>query len=1832
MTVGDRIRPAAFRAPGTAVGRFRAVTGLPLAALAAGAAAAAALAALRAGGPAFALAAAGLAVLAVSLAALGRSGRLPPPLELAADLLVVGLLALAAGPEVRIWQAPGTFAALVRLSGMGAGILTLVYLAARMFGAGGGRLRPLAALAAPLLFNWLFALASPGFVNRLGAFAGAGALGPQAVLIAGRVIVLVVFNEAVAFLVCWLTSGRRLKDVRVHGLLVAAALLAAATPEVASLGSSTALAAWPRPLAAAAALAATAVSLAGLWAQTYLMTGLLMEAVNGKPPTWYWGRAHLGAGLAKGAIYGAVFMAFVQVLSLVGSDPVILAFLAANRLPAALVLGAAAFPFVRTVVESFDGSEPFLLRLARNSAAGLEYVRGALIGLGLLLALDQDLTRAGPLLRFGWGCALGAGAYAGVDLLKDFFDLARGYRMRLQTGRPYLAKMLMGAFAGGAIAWYFDALQAATVLAKFHQYAAIANPGAGLPVTDYVIYPLFSKWGATDLGQVVGGSRLLYNEALSGVINWSLAAPLFGVNLVFMNALFTRSLAPVRGLFSRQGLAGVAEQTIRVQRWGLWMAPIIYSFLRLAPIPTWYNQDGAVRTLVASYKSLTMATEAFRAWSLSVFVTLLASDWFRVLIWFDHMGLRVATLVNMSFTGGDALDEKTSRFMGHSARSRVIPEGLRRFATWAPLLIPFYIPRGADWDYAWSTAEAAQKAAGTPAWPPSVLVGAGILACALALGLASGRRRGAKAAPEVFTLANGLATLSLDACGRGNLRAVSETRHGQALDLTRRPVDDLNPAGLFFYLREATEEGGERAWSLGASPAGAAGASVSVEKIGRDRLRLVSTAYGVRTEAEVILADHEPLAVWRVRLTNLEARARRLELTSYREWIINDHALAVRHPAYNRLHVGTTFVGALGAVLAVNRVLANGARRPGRHLSHLTAFHAAAGASDGVRLVGYEDSRPGFLGRGTLAAPDALGLPLRPLEDEGRAYTFDPLASLRFELDLPAGGSVEAVFLDGCAPDELTAARRIAAVLHLPLPGEAELAAVLARPRVPSDGPRRPERARPGPRHSFSADGLTLTMAADTPRPWSHLLANPLGCGAVVSNDGDIYSFAANSQQNGLTPPTRDNVPAQVPGQVLYLRNSADGSILTPGFVPRREGLAGCDLVCGPGWATLRRRAGAVELTMTVCVLPEAPLEVRLVTVRNSGPAPAGFLVTNYSQMMLAEAPEDTRGRLKARFEPEIGAHVFENPDNDFLKGEAFVVLGLPLIAEETVRARFLGGRGRNLDLPFMVEHGRPDPEQAAGDGWTVSAQCGRIAVPAGGETRFVVILGQASRLADAARMIQTLREPEAAASAIARAKAWWLDRISGVHLETDRPEFDRLVNVWLPYQVLVSRLWGRTGPHQRSGGFGFRDQLQDVLPFCLIDPALARGQILLHGAQQFFSGDVLQWFHYSWEGKTGLGARNRASDPALWLPYVVSNYVEATDDLSILSEPLPFIEDKAIPRGHEGIMFAPRRARDTASLYVHCRRAVDRTLSRLGAHGLPLIGTGDWNDGLSEVGVRGRGESVWLGFFLFDVLNRLAGLAGRLGEAADESRWREAAGHLGEALAAMWRGERFVRAITDKGEELIFADALTAAWPVISDAAEPEIGATALTAALRDLERDQLIVLLAPPFDEASEPYPGRIASYPPGVRENGGQYSHGASWLVDALARLGDLAAAAGETSAAADWRAKAAEAWLKISPLGRTTPEEFERYGLPPHQQAADIYFGPGYEGRGGWSWYTGAAGRMLLAAYALFSIRFENGRLVPADDRFVPRGGLTLKRLAVPGAVLAAPGARGPGEVN
>ena len=1787
------------------------------------------------------------AILAVPLAAgcgagalvLARSlARLPNrATAVACDLVVLALFALARDPAFKVWQLPTRWSDVLGMTPTGSTVSTLIYVAAGMaLIVESGRdlvLRErLPLLFLPLLANLALSLGNGGMMHDLGSAWTLGIALPEPVdLVAGRWLVLFVFCETVLGTFRFLVAGRAARDWRFHALLLGASLHAVMAPHIADLPV---IVAGVPALGTLVAIGAAAAAQSGLWAIVYIVTGLAIDALNGVPPTYATAFGQWRSGATKGLIYGGIFIAIVLVGAAVLSLPGLVPLADAFPYGPGLVGGALLFPLALTVISSADGTPPFYGRLVANYRNPRLYLRGGLIGLGIALAFATGMPDETGITRFVAGVALGALAYAGIDLAWDAAETARGRRVVMAEWQVYALGAMLGGVVAGAIAWYFDAPQIGVVATKFWSYADLGYAHSGRQIEPFTIYPLFNKYGTIDLGPSGGGVRLFFNESLSGVINWGIAAPLFSINFFVLAAVFQRSLAPLKQLVSAKGFEGLVEQAVRVLRWGLWMAPVINSFLRQSPDPAWYNQDGAVRTGAATIGNLFLPAGSFKDWSVTVFTGLLAYDWLRVLIWFDHMGLRVATLVNLTFIGGDRLDEAAARFTGHAGRTRVIPEGIRRFATWAPLLIPFYIPHGPDWDRAWTGAEAIGKT-----HPPVegavwsvvavyalALFGAGLAFRAIARRWNGARPSGAPvrpgtparllAGPKLFGLANGCMTTEIGVDGRGFTAVTAMVRQSHAIDITRQPLDPLDLRGPFLFLRDAPGDTASpsRPWSLGFEPMRRAGPDYEVSQPDPATIVLRNSADGIRAEANVSLAEGEPLEWTRVVLTNTGDRPRRLAVTSYRELAVHELGAYLRDPDFNAMHVESWFVSALGAVLARNRLL----RDPATHrMSHETLFHAVRQGA-GVELLGYEDSRTRFIGPGGLRDPRGLGPDgRRAVDDEGSLYTFDPAASLTVAVEVPAKGRIEILFVTGRARNEWEAALTLAHAFDRPALDAMAFRLLLRKKRLIAPGPALPASTWP---FRFETD-TRLVLTPATPRPWAHVLANPTGFGTVVSNEGEIHTFKGNERQNAITPFRLESGATLLPGQMIAVVDLATGEADAAGFVPFRRPDAVHTVEYRLGAATFTNRRGDLELALTVFVFSDAPADVRILTIRNHGAGTKRFRVVPYMEIALDQSPGDSLGIIDAVRDEGTEALLFNNPHNDFQGGWAFAATSLTAAMTETVRTRFLGSRGRDLSDAVMVETGWPDSAQED-DGRRVAAFAGEVEVPAGGSVDVSVVLGQFATRREALTAASHLRDPAAARAALKATEAWWAERIGAIRIETDDPAFDRLVNHWLPYQSLASRLWGRTGPNQRGGAFGFRDQLQDVLPFLFFDPSLTRRQIVIHSGVQFPEGDVFKWWHLAADGRVGLGQRTRASDPHLWLPYVLTRYVEATGDWSVLDERQPYLDGAHVPDGAMDLLLAPRLSRETGDVYDHCVRAIRYTMERMGAHGLPLIGTGDWNDGIDAAGPAGRGEGTWLACFFFDIVTRFAAVADRRENRSAGDRYRAEAERLAAAIDGVWTGDHYVFDFVDDGRPLDPPSIMAAAWPVLSGAAPLDRGRQALEHGLGALERPDRILLVTPPFDEESDPYPGRIADYPPGVRENGGQYSHGASWAVDAWVAVAGRARDGGDPDGARDAMARAVRCWRAISPLGKTEGDQLGIYGLAPHQQPADIYDGASYGGRGGWSWYTGSAARMLSAAYAILGLRMANGHIHIPDDLSTPRGDLVIKRIWVKGQLREA----------
>jgi cyclic beta-1,2-glucan synthetase len=1726
----------------------------------------------------------------------GLTGRHLTAVEAFQDVLASGALAASAS-AMGVLQAPTAWSQALLLSAIVAAAITVLYHAVNAYrlAKDGEHLTPVGGaliVGMPFAIGWLTVLQSPALLESLGSaltlYAGAS---PVVLDVVARVAVVFLFNAVSVNGISLATRHAPVRSLRAHGtlLLVAAAVVAA--PWVAGFASGSTVAAWPLAARLAAVLLGTMISQAFLWAQVYLTTGLILDAIRSRPPT----RGRLWAnpveGMKKAMVYSGVFMGLIHGSALLWSVEAIQELARAYPLVLAAILGALAYPLAKTLIETFDGSQKFFRRAASSYGNLVLYARGTVVGLGVGYGVVFTISDAPMATRVGLGLLVGVGASAGVSLVRDLLNSMHN-RGRVQSWRVYAVSALLGGFIGAALGFYFDATQVLVVARKYQEYLAI-----GLEARDYIEYPLVSKWGMINVGVVTGGVSLLFAEALAGVISWSIPAWMFAINRTFMAAYFRRESEPIRALFRRDGMVLLVQNMIEVLRWGLWMSPIIRSFLRPMADPTWYNQDGALRTVWAIFQDLTLTPEAFREWSLMVFIYLLAFDAVRILIWIDHMGLRVATLVNLSFLGMDRLDCRLARWLGPAATARCIPEAVKRFTTWAPLLIPFYIPRGAEWDRAWAESQAIEQARGEgglvallAGLPPiaqlAALVGVALAASALFrwihwLGERRGGNRGG-----ALTIDN--AAYEVVAGQAGDIHSNTMERD---YDVSRRSYDLLDPVGraLFLVDAAASPDSPRRAWPLVGNYPAEIAPPARIEH-GDGTLEIEHFHEGIRTQIEIALPDDgDPAELWTITLANPSGVARDLRLAVYLEWVLNRRDDDRGHTQYNRLFAEMEYLADVNAIIAWDK--------------HSNAFGLLAAAQP---VEGFLTSRIDFIGRArSLWQPRALEtLDFSPAIDTDGHATLDPIGSLLLRVPLGADSRTQVRLLIGLTESREEAIELIAR--HLGRAGAADIA---PRRRKLEHSIRHGE-IPPGaaqPYAEYVDDGRQLRVHTPfTPRPFDHTMSNTLGHVTVVTNRGLHTSSSVNSQQNRITPDWSDTVTREVPGEAIYLYEAERQKWYSPTFEPLRDPDARYEVdFSRDGTATYRMQCEGLATELTVFVPPDEPAGIYLLTLHNESDVPRRIVVAPYFQIVLANQPEYT-GRVATGYDRELGALFFENRRNAYRYGPAFASMSEPLEVVATRRGAFMG-RHRSPSHPYMVEHGQPDAANIDDDR-PVAAMLASIELPPRGALTISIVLGQADDRATAEAVVRRFRDVGRARASLEQTRNWWRGLGETVEVTTDHAEFDAYLP-WLVYQALAERIWARRGFYQASGAYGFRDQLQDSINLMWVEPQLARQQILLHSAQQFLEGDVVHWFHRLQDGRTGFVGRTHASDNPLWLAWAVAEYVGATGDESILDEMTPYLESEQpfepLPSGKHGIGFDPLRSAHTDTVFRHAMKAIDLVLDRrMGAHGLPLMGTGDWNDGLDEIGSQGRGESVWLGFFLVYVVDRLLPVIEQRDGPQRAAHYRQRLASLHADLEATWRDDRYLRAIHDDGTEIGVAgsgiweiDALTAAWAVMAGV-NPKRARTVFDTALRVLEHEKTILLGWPPLRDDTEPYLGRSSRYPEGVRENG-MYCHGVQWLVGAARILANQCEAVGETDDAKRYRDAAWRLWLKISPLPHAVEGEIEIYGGQPNKQAADMIttFDPG---RMIWNGYTGAAGWMFRQAIeAVLGGRLRNNGMVGED---------------------------------
>ncbi|MFO0841099.1 MAG: glucoamylase family protein [Gemmataceae bacterium] len=705
------------------------------------------------------------------------------------------------------------------------------------------------------------------------------------------------------------------------------------------------------------------------------------------------------------------------------------------------------------------------------------------------------------------------------------------------------------------------------------------------------------------------------------------------------------------------------------------------------------------------------------------------------------------------------------------------------------------------------------------------------------------------------------------------------------------------------------------------------------------------------------------------------------------------------------------------------------------------------------------------------------------------------------------------------------------------------------------------------PPPSASGNGTARAKAATPPAPWANVVANET-FGFLVSDSGSGYTWSVNAQLNRLTPWRNDPVSDE-PGEAVYLADEDTGEVWTPTPLPRAGGPTA--VRHGIGYTVFEQRRARLDQELTFFVPPDEPVKLIRLRLRNRRTRAVRLAVTFYAEWVLGRHRDDGARFIVTRQDEETGALLATNAFNsDFAPAVAFTDVNRRPRTLTGDRAEFLGRNGSLADPEALHR------VELSGHVGAALDPCAALQTPielqAGEEAEVTFLLGQAPDVAAARRIVHRYRDPAAVEAALAAVRQRWDEILGAVRVRTPDPAFDLLVNHWLVYQALSCRVWGRTGFYQSGGAYGFRDQLQDVMALVHALPGEARKQLLRAARHQFVEGDVQHW----WHPPVGRGVRTRFSDDFLWLPFVACYYVQATGDWSVLDEKAPFLVAPPLnPDEHE--VYGPARvSEETATLYEHCRRSLDHGW-KLGPHGLPLMGTGDWNDGMNLVGAGGKGESVWVAWFQIACLRAFAEVSQR--RDPDRTRLcRERAEQLRQAVEAQaWDGEWYRRAYFDDGTPLgskqndeCRIDSIAQSWAVLSGVAEPGRAEAAVNAAVEQLVRkdDRLALLFAPPFDQGSL-NPGYIKGYPPGIRENGGQYTHAATWLVIALARLG-----------------RGDEAYALFDLLNpvrhATTPADVARYRVEPYVVAADVYSEPPHVGRGGWTWYTGSASWLYQAA--------------------------------------------------
>lgn len=1066
-----------------------------------------------------------------------------------------------------------------------------------------------------------------------------------------------------------------------------------------------------------------------------------------------------------------------------------------------------------------------------------------------------------------------------------------------------------------------------------------------------------------------------------------------------------------------------------------------------------------------------------------------------------------------------------------------------------------------------------------------------------------------------------------------NARASGFSAYGNYLVNTWTPDSVEEAGGWYIYLRDLNQ--GDF-WTASSAPvpgqsAGQLHSEAGVASIRREHR-------GIASRVDVCLADDAPLELRRVELSNTGPGTRHIEITSYIEVVLNEPAAHAGHPAFSKLFVQTEWHAQASALLARRRPRGNAEMHP-----------CLAMALLGGAVTEWETDRARFIGRGRDGSHPVAMTQAGALSGT-TGSVLDPALALRTTITLAPGESTTVYFALGAAPDRgqlLQAAaswsapdaaarfarsRESQETLEQALDGEhgklwqqltqGQLTPVHQIGTLPARAVSRPCAAAPLPQPAlqfangyggFSADGTEYVIQLPhqgeagltlPPMPWTNVLANPQ-CGLLVSEKGAGAMWAGNSREHRLTPWRNDPI-SDAHDDAWYVRDDDSGSFWSPlpGPAPAQ---ADYEVRHGWGYSTWHLNAHGLEQEVCMFVPQDDPLRVVRLRLKNTGTQHRRLSLYSYNRWVLGVTPEATQASLQTGFDSAAVALYARNPEaGEFAPGTAFAAVdATQRVSWAADRRMFLGQPG-SMSNPEAVRDGGPLNH-------AIGAQpCAALHVAldlSPGEVREVsFFVGEVGDAAELAPLLARYRAPGAVEAALAQVRKFWRDTVGGMHIETPAPEIDLMVNGWLPYQNLACRMWGRTAFYQSGGAYGFRDQLQDAASLIYLRPDLTRRQILTNAAHQFVEGDVLHW----WHPPLSKGMRTRFADDLLWLPYLTAYYIAVTGDAAVLSEQARFVKAEFLEPDEDERFLVPEDSGTSAEVYEHCCRAIDRSLTK-GVHGIPLFGCGDWNDGMSRVGREGKGESVWMGFFLYTILGDFLPWCDARGDADRAQRYRTFRAELLQSLNdAGWDGDWYRRAWYDNGAPLgskasdeCQIDALAQAWAVMSGVASPERAQKALDALEQHLisDQDKLIRLLTPAFENTPND-PGYIKGYVAGVRENGGQYTHAALWVVKAMAMAGR--------------RDRAAELLRMLSPVSHSSSTaDADRYKVEPYVIAADIYGVAPHVGRGGWTWYTGSAGWMYrVAVESLLGFSLEGGntlRVAPCIPDSWP--GFTLRyRLA------------------